>query len=626
MKNNRHFAAKYLADLMLWSSSIPLAYALQLTVPQIEHSLHSIIWVWLACLPLQALIILYHGLYRQSWHRVNVRDLNSVFKASGVFVLLFLFSGFLWRDSTPVPYSIPLISFMLIMLTSGLVRVLVRYSHEHGWHKIVRKSIDGAKEIIILGAGEAGIALARELFRYPGSGLIPIGFLDDDPAKRRQKFLGLPVYGKISDLPEIAQKLHFDKVLIAMPSVSGDVIRNIVKLVQKAEVDYQIVPALHDLLSGKVSINQIRNVDVEDLLRRKPVQLDIEEIAHYISGKTILVTGAGGSIGSEIVRQISGYKPGRVILLGRGEHSIFTFQQELKRDYPALINIPVITDIRDRNSLQNIFSRYRPQVVFHAGAHKHVPLMERNPEQAVKNNILGTKNLAELALEYRVERFVNISSDKAVNPTSVMGASKRVAEYLVHWASLQSRPNQVFVSVRFGNVLGSRGSVIPLFKDQIRRGGPITVTHPEMTRYFMTISEASQLVLQAGSMGENGTVYVLDMGEPVKIVDLAKDLIQLSGLEVGKDIEIRFSGIRPGEKLFEELLTAEEGTTATKHEKIFAAKNSGLPINHFMDKLEELFQTAEDGDSNHIRCLFKELIPTYKGKVEIKEAKNESVA
>ncbi|MGI6253847.1 MAG: polysaccharide biosynthesis protein, partial [Aminivibrio sp.] len=422
-----------------------------------------------------------------------------------------------------------------------------------------------------------------------------------------------PVLGTVKDLPYAARAKNVDEILIAIPSARGDAVRAILETARKANVPARIIPGMWEVLSGKVSISSIRDVEVEDLLNREPVRLDLDEIAGYIKGQTILVTGAGGSIGSEIVRQLLPFDPRRVILLGRGENSLFQIEQGLRNTLPVPDFTVVVADVRNRERLARVFEKHNPGVIFHAAAHKHVPLMEENPEEAVLNNIFGTQNLAELALEHDAKIFVNISTDKAVNPTSIMGASKRVAEMVVRTAAEQAKPGQAFVSVRFGNVLGSRGSVIPTFREQIQKGGPVTVTHPEMTRYFMTIPEAAQLVLQAGGMRQNGSVFVLDMGEPVRILDLADDLIRLSGLEPGNDIDIVFTGIRPGEKLFEELLTAEEGTEASKYKKIFVAKNNGLPHN-LPQLLKTLRQAAVEEDGQAIRRTLAEMIPNCGGK------------
>jgi FlaA1/EpsC-like NDP-sugar epimerase len=375
-------------------------------------------------------------------------------------------------------------------------------------------------------------------------------------------------------------------------------------------VHYKIIPSIYDLISGKVTINQIRNVDVEDLLRRKPVELNMNLIEKYIANKRVLVTGAGGSIGSEIVRQITRFNPKHVVLLGRGENSIHQLVNQIEFSFSDLSYSVQIADIRDEISMERVFKAHEPEVIFHAAAHKHVPLMEANPEQAVLNNVLGTRNLVNLSVKYGVSHFVNISTDKAVNPTSVMGASKRISEQIVQWGASQVKNGEVFVSVRFGNVLGSRGSVIPKFKEQIKRGGPLSITHPDMVRYFMTIPEASQLVLQAGALNMNGSVFVLDMGDPVNIENMARDLIALSGLEPDKDIKIEYTGIRPGEKLYEELLTAEEGTDVTHHEKIYVARSVDT-IDHLDEQLDSLIEVAKNGTREEVKNTFKEILPTY---------------
>lgn len=600
---------KFLVDLFLWGAAAPLAFWLRVDNPW--HKYHdAVIAYTLLGLPAKALLVRGFHLYRQSWRKVGARDLYTLTQAVGLGTIVLSAASFFISPQHPIPRSVPLIEGGAALLLLGGIRFAARILFEHA-QSTYAKSTKPIKRILIVGAGEAGAMIAREMLRHPEAGLVPVGFLDDDPGKRQQRFVGLPVVGTLEALPEAVQKTHADEVLIAIPSAPGNVIRRVVELAHQAHVRHRIIPGIYEILSGKVSISQIREVDVEDLLRREPVQLDLEEIARYLAGRVVLVTGAGGSIGSEIVRQVARFRPGRVILLGRGENSLFRIERELERTWPELAWRTVVADVRDRAKMEYVFSTYGPQVVFHAAAHKHVPMMEQNPDEAIFNNVGGTKNLVELALVHDVERFVNISTDKAVNPTSVMGASKRVAEYLVQWAAKRAAPGQAFVSVRFGNVLGSRGSVIPFFKEQIASGGPITVTHPEMKRYFMTIPEAAQLVLQAGGLGQNGAVYVLDMGEPVKIVDLARDLIRLSGLEPGVDIDIIFTGVRPGEKLFEELLTAEEGTVASRHEKIFVARNNGLPDEVLKKLLDNLFEAAAKRDFSKVRSALKELIPTY---------------
>ena len=600
---------KFVLDLLLWALAAPVAFWLRL---ENWHTYSgALIAYTLVGLPVKAALVSAFDLYRQSWRKVGVRDLYALGQAIGLGMIILSATSFFIYPHQPVPRSIPLIEGGVALLLLGGIRLITRLLYERGL--AIRASGDNnrARRVLIVGAGEAGTMMAREMLRHPEAGLVPVGFLDDDPGKRYQRFVGLPVLGGVETLPRSVRKVGADEVLIAIPSAPGQVVRRVVELARSADVRHRIVPGIYEILSGKVSISQIREVDAVDLLRRDPVRLNVEEIAGYLEKRVVLVTGAGGSIGSEIVRQVARFQPEQVILLGRGENSLYQIERELERTWPELVWRTVVADIRDREKMEYVFSLYRPQVIFHAAAHKHVPMMELNPDEAVFNNVGGTKNLAELALSHGVERFVNISTDKAVNPTSVMGASKRVAEYLVQWAAQRANEGQVFVSVRFGNVLGSRGSVIPLFKEQIRLGGPVTVTDPRMTRYFMTIPEAAQLVLQAGGLGHNGSVYVLDMGEPVKIEGMARGLIKLSGFEPDTDIQIVYTGIRPGEKLYEELLTAEEGTEMSEHEQIFIAKTASVDEQALERLISELFHAASRRDGEAIRGAFSRLIPTY---------------
>ncbi|AXJ00422.1 NDP-sugar epimerase [Cyclonatronum proteinivorum] len=552
-------------------------------------------------------------IYRQSWHNVSVFDLFQVLSVGLLSGLITFAAVIVMRQVSvyAVPFGVVFIDVVLSVLALGAFRMLARVVSERVV-LINSKQSEKGKRVLIIGAGSAGTTMAKELRKAPEVNMQPVGFLDDDEAKIKQTFVGLRVFGTTEVIDQVVKEQRIDMVLIAIPS-NPDAVREILKKTSNLKVKHRILPRLTDLADENVSISQIREVDVEDLLQREPVNLNTDEIANYVSDKTVLVTGAGGSIGSEIVRQVCRFSPAHILLIGRGENSIYQLQLELNRSYSNIKYSAYITDVRDRESLKRIFETHKPDILFHAAAHKHVPLMEDNPEQAVFNNIMGTKNLVELALDYNVERFVNVSTDKAVNPTSVMGASKRVAEYVVEWGSTKARDTQIFVSVRFGNVLGSRGSVIPIFKDQIQSGGPVTVTHPDMNRYFMTIPEASQLVLQAGGMEHNGAVYVLDMGKPVKISDLARDLIQLSGLVPGKDIVIKFTGMRPGEKLFEELLTAEEGTESSKYKKIMISRKSKVGINNLDEMLGKIFAAAAQGDGTAIRKCFYEMIPNYSG-------------
>ncbi|MFF2092849.1 polysaccharide biosynthesis protein [Paenibacillus sp. NPDC058174] len=466
-----------------------------------------------------------------------------------------------------------------------------------------------SRRALIIGAGSCGTLIAKEMQQNDGVNVTPVGFIDDDPYKHRMQVLGLPVFGGRGDIGCIVENHRIDEIIIAMPSVSKTQISALVNICKTTKVKLRIVPDLQDMIDGRGASGRVRDVSVEDLLGRDPIRTDLEHIAGYVEQKVVLVTGAGGSIGSELCRQIAPFSPRKLLLLGHGENSIYNIEMEMRSVFPDLQIETVIADVQDRTRIDAVFAKYRPQVVFHAAAHKHVPLMERNPAEAIKNNVFGTKNVSECADIYGAERFVLISTDKAVNPTSVMGTTKRIAEMFIQ--SLDKHSATKFVAVRFGNVLGSRGSVIPRFKDQILKGGPVTVTHPEMVRYFMTIPEAVQLVIQAGSFAKGGEVFILDMGKPVKIYDLAVDLIRLSGFEPNLDIDIAFTGMREGEKLYEELLTNEEGLSSTKHNRIFIGRPAQLnrtELDFEIRKMEKVLGQHPD----EIRAVLQHLVPSYR--------------
>jgi FlaA1/EpsC-like NDP-sugar epimerase len=454
--------------------------------------------------------------------------------------------------------------------------------------------------------------IVQEMRANPQLGLVPVAFLDDDPAKQGAQIRGLPVLGGRERIPELAEEYGVAEVIIAMPTAPGAAVREILGICKAAGVAARTIPGLYGILSGEVSVSQIRDVDIEDLLRREPIATDTSAVEGMLRGCRVLVTGAGGSIGGELCRQIARCEPEILVLVGHGENSIFDIANELRRIWPDLPVAQVIADIRDRDRLDTLFAQYQPQVVFHAAAHKHVPLMEMNVAEAVTNNVVGTENLLSLAQTHSVSRFVFISTDKAVNPSSVMGATKRVAELLVQAAARQAgRP---YVAVRFGNVLGSRGSVVPLFREQIRAGGPVTITHPDVSRYFMTIPEAVQLVLQASTLGSGGEVFALDMGEQIRIVDLATDLIELSGLKPGDDVAIVFTGLRPGEKLHEEVSLPGEEYVPTGHEKVFCWSNGLQPAAWSLEleeSVEELVTLASHGVEDQIRAKLREIVPEF---------------
>ena len=466
---------------------------------------------------------------------------------------------------------------------------------------------------MLIGAGRAGVLVAKEIAARPDLGILPVGFLDDDPNKVGMTIHGVPVVGTTARLAQLCADRGARQALLTMAAVPPKEVRRIAQLCNAARIPVKIIPGVFEIVGGQVNLSRIRRVAIDDLLRRDAIVLDFDAIRNLIDRRTVLVTGAGGSIGSELCRQIAGFSPESLVLVEHCENNLFHIERQLRGEFPGLAIQPCVGDIRDTIRMDALFSKHHPNTVFHAAAHKHVPMMEANPGEAVKNNVFGTKLVAELSDRHGVSEFVMISTDKAVNPTSIMGASKRAAEIFIQ--ALSQRSDTRFVAVRFGNVLGSQGSVVPLFQEQIANGGPLTITHPDMTRYFMTIPEACQLVLQAGAMGHGGEIFVLDMGEPVKIVDLARDLIALSGLREGEDIEIQFTGIRPGEKLFEELSLAEEQVEATIHPKVFIGRikpHAWEHLTHFLARLE-LATASADGDQ--IRSLLGQLIAEYRPSV-----------
>lgn len=469
--------------------------------------------------------------------------------------------------------------------------------------------------VLIVGAGEAGVKVLREIRAHPEKGYVPIGFVDDEPRKQGKSIRGIEVLGTIDELSQISRWRRIDEIVIALPSASGNRIREIVQQCEKSRAKFKIIPSVQEILEGKVSINQIRDVRVEDLLNRETSKINLAEVSKYITGKRIMITGAGGSIGSELCRQIVNFEPEILILFGRGENSLYNIDLELDEMEVNVNRKMIIGNIRDHSKVELVMQKYHPDIVFHTAAHKHVKFMELHPDEAVKNNILGTKNVIDAAIKYHIKKLILVSTDKAVNPTSVMGVTKCITEMLIQ--SKAKQDGTKFIAVRFGNVIDSRGSVLPKFRRQIARGGPVTVTHREVTRYFMTIPESVQLLIQAGAMGKGGEIFVLDMGEPVKILDLARDLITLSGLEVGEDIEIEFIGLEPGEKLYEELLTVEEGVTATKHQKIFVAQPNSIDGEKLLEDIDKLAHLAEKADIEGIISKLQDTVPSYKPNRQI---------
>ncbi|WP_211266329.1 polysaccharide biosynthesis protein [Andreesenia angusta] len=559
------------------------------------------------------------GLYDSLWKYASIKEFISVITASlfGVF-LVYLAFRMSYIDMVSNFY---VINGLMLMATAGGIRFGYRMLRVIKVY-IPNKSsgfLSGSRSrVLIIGAGDSGVMTAKEIQSHIQDRKKVVGYLDDDEGKIGELLQGVPVLSKINEVGQVVDELDIDEIIISIPSLGNKRRREIFDKCKKLDVKLKTVPSLYDLIDGKIEIESIRNVEIEDLLGRDPVEIDNPEIERYVSGKVILVTGGGGSIGSELCRQISKFRPSTLIIFDIYENNAYDIQNELKRSYRDELDLKVlIGSIRDRVRLEEVFAKYRPNLVFHAAAHKHVPLMQESPFEAIKNNSLGTLNTAEIAGRYGVERFVMISTDKAVNPTNIMGASKRLAEICIQNLN-QKYIKTEYMAVRFGNVLGSNGSVIPLFKKQIEQGGPVTLTHPDIIRYFMTIPEAVLLVLQAGSMSVGGEIFVLDMGEPVKILNLAKDLIRLSGFEPYEDISIEFVGLRPGEKLYEELMLSEEGVMDTLHKKIFVVHPVEMDSSEVEKAMQSINEALASKDLELMEQRIKELIPKYRGITDTK--------
>jgi FlaA1/EpsC-like NDP-sugar epimerase len=613
---NRHY---FLLDLILLAVAVYLSFVLRL-----EQFDLGIFWPGSfifagAIVFITPIIFRYMGVYSRYWRYASTDELILLAGAvAASTVAAYIGSRMvivLVQADYVIPRSAPVITFFLALAVTATPRLIVRMTGRSLSRRLQDHPDDQRprQHVVIMGAGDAGTMIVREAQNNPQLGLDVAGYIDDDPSKRNVWIHGVPVLGNRDAIPTVVRNLDVDLVIIAMPTASGKDIREILDICETANVETKIIPGIYELLDGTVSVNQLRDVDIEDLLRRDPIETDTAAVQELVRNRRVLVTGGGGSIGGELCRQLLRHRPAELILLGHGENSIFEIYEELQaRGQKDQVKVSaVVADIRFPDRVEEIVRTYRPQIIFHAAAHKHVPLMEANPAEAVTNNVLGTLYLLRAARNLGVERFVMISTDKAVNPTSVMGVTKRVAELLVHQTARESgRP---YVTVRFGNVLGSRGSVVFTFKKQIASGGPVTVTHPEIERFFMTIPEAVQLVLQAAVLGKGGEVFILDMGEPVKIVDLARDLIELSGLRVGQDVEITFSGLRPGEKLYEELFIKGETNRRTQHQKIFTAANAGsfVPPN-LHELVGELGEAALRNDRAAILRYLQTIVPAYK--------------
>jgi FlaA1/EpsC-like NDP-sugar epimerase len=609
---NRGFQVVLDVGILSLAYGFAFLFRFEFALPQLWIDVLLVTWPYVVALQYAGLVAF--GVPRMSWRYTSILDSRRILVAVGAttaaLVALRLFLPLI-GDRTGlvvIPFGILAMDSALVFLGLAGLRAGRRLQGEAQERRQRAAGIERHR-VLLIGAGEAGVLVARELSHRPDIGLQPVGFIDDDPLKANSHIGGLPVLGTTSHIGEIAERKRVKRALITIANASGQEVRRIVALCRDAGLETKIIPGIYEIVGATVNLSRIREVAIEDLLGRDPVQLDEDVVCTAIRSRVVMVTGAGGSIGSELCRQVCRFGPERLILVERFENALFEIHRELTTAFPQVPIEPCVADVCDVRRMDLVFATCRPELVFHAAAHKHVPMMEWNPGEAIKNNVGGTRVIGELAHKYEVQRFVLVSTDKAVNPTSVMGASKRVAE--IYLQALAQRSATRFITVRFGNVLGSAGSVIPIFRGQIARGGPVTVTHPEMRRYFMTIPEASQLVMQAGAMGNGGEIFILDMGEPVKIVDLARDLIILSGLKPDEDIEIRFCGVRPGEKLSEELATDTEHAEKTRHPKVFTGRLAPHDWKAVVSGVDALLELADSSTPERVRSVLGEIVPEY---------------
>lgn len=586
MNNRLKILLLFVLDSIIVLGSVFLSF--RLVTEGLIRNIHALTVTALLSLAAYYVFSYFLNLYWRDWEYASVYEVITVVKCVSAAVIVSTIAGIVWFK-TLVTWQFVVVLWLLLVCAVGGVRLSMRIFREYFVDSVV---MENAKPTLIVGAGAAGTLLVRQMLMHPKMRMMPVAFVDDDPEKQRKDIYGVRILGTTKDIEKIVQHMGITKVVIAMPSLPNKKLNEVYDIARKTGAECVILPNIDEVMSGNLHVQQLRNVEIEDLLGRDPIELDQTLIEKQLRGKRILVTGAGGSIGSEICRQVSSFRPKELIILGHGENSIYQLNMELLGKYAEHFRItPVIADVQDRKRIFEVMEKYRPDVVYHAAAHKHVPLMEINPREAVKNNILGTRNVAEAANHAKVKTFVMISTDKAVNPPNIMGATKRLCEMIVQDMATKSDSTK-YVAVRFGNVLGSRGSVIPLFKKQIAKGGPITVTHPDIVRYFMTIPEAAQLVIQAGSLARGGEIFVLDMGKPVRILDLAKNLIRLSGYSED-DIEIKFTGLRPGEKMYEELLNEGEVNPKQIFPKIHIGISDNSKINRVYDFIEKFENYSE---------------------------------
>ncbi|MCF6324144.1 MAG: polysaccharide biosynthesis protein [Gammaproteobacteria bacterium] len=569
----------------------------------LPDSAWAMVWQTLVIVTIaQAIVFWATGLYKGLWRFASLPDMWNISRAAIIGVLAISLCLFLFNRMEGVPRTILLFYPVYLVFLLSVPRITYRMWKEHGLNL---KNVVGRKHVLIVGAGRSGEMLVRDLLRE-GEYLV-VGFLDDNHRLKGAKVRGIPVLGTICDIPDIVDVYQVNIIMISIPSASSKQMRRIVELCEQTEVPFRTLPGMQDLVSGQSTLNELREVAIDDLLGRDPVQLDWEGINLGISGKTVLISGGGGSIGSELCRQVAKLGPAKLILFEKSEFNLYSIGCELKNDYPNLIFHSVLGDVCDVASVEHVLKNHTPEIIFHAAAYKHVPMLEYQVREAVRNNVLGTRLMAQTAAKFGCETFVMISTDKAVNPANVMGATKRASE--IYCQTLNSRVNTHYITVRFGNVLGSAGSVVPLFKEQIARGGPVTVTHPDITRFFMTIPEASQLILQAATMGDGGEIFVLDMGEPLKIGYLAEQMIRLSGKTPGDDIEIKYTGLRPGEKLFEELFYKQEDLMKTRHKKILQAHSTKSEWDEIERNMAILQKASDNFDEKQVQAVLHQLVP-----------------
>ena len=617
---NAHFYLMLLGDALLFAVALTLAYLFRFEFSLDAFFARQLRTILIPILLVKLCTFFLFGLYKGMWRYTSTRDFWRLLQASATSTLLIMaFIFVFYRFEGGYSRAIFLMDGGLTFLFTGGLRMAIRTFY-------VRPDRNGQalfvppaqrKRILIVGAGAAGEKILREIIENDHLPYSVVGFIDDDPKKHGRSIHGIPVLGSLKELAKIVKSRQVKEILIAIPSATGDQIRRIVEICKTCQVAYKTLPGMGEIIDGRVSIKALRDVNYEDLLGRLPIQLDMEEIRGYLDGKVVLISGCGGSIGAELCRQIVRFRPQMLILVDASEANLFHIEMELHSELGGDRCRAVLGRVQDETLMASVFQMYRPQVVFHAAAYKHVPMLEKNPWEAVFNNIIGSRVIMGMARRYEAERFVLVSTDKAVRPTNVMGASKRVTELLLH--ALQGAGTR-FMAVRFGNVVGSSGSVIPVFRNQIEQGGPVTVTHPEVRRFFMTIPEAAQLILQAGGMGHGGEIFILKMGTPVKIVDMARDLIRLSGREPDRDVKITFTGLRDGEKLYEELITVGEGIVPTKHEKIMVLRNDGqaglaaseqVHATLLDEQLVELYAAADRFDAPAVKQKLREIVPEY---------------